>query len=177
MAEQNAEIQPETVQTEQPLSGGLNVSADPSAEEQVAKMQKEQDLRKLDDEIRMLRQVLRDKVEQARVLRTDLGLATPLDAVENVTKDLEKGINQFATDIGETEAFKKTQGVVGDIGRTTVSGLSAFGGLLGAKFQEVKNSESVGNISQKVGNVGSSLLDTVANLTKPQPKDFNDGNS
>merc|ERR1711881_599552 len=106
-------------------------------------MQKEQDLRKLDDEIRMLRQVLKDKVEQARVLRTDLGLAPPLDAVENVTKDLERGINQFASDVSETDAFKKTQGVVGDIGRTTVTGLGALGSIIGQKFGEVRSSESV----------------------------------
>ena len=58
------EIEPTTtnnnVTTEQPTSGGLNVQADSSAEAHAERLQKEQDLRKLDDEIRMLRQVLQE---------------------------------------------------------------------------------------------------------------------
>merc|ERR1711881_583591 len=138
-------------------------------------MQKEQDLRELDDEIRMLRQVLRDKVEQARVLRTVLGLATPLDAVENVTKDIEKGINQFAEDVAQTDAFKKTSGVVGDIGRTTVTGLTSLGGIIGQKFTEVRNSESVGNIAGRAQSLGGSLLESMQSLGKPTEREFNDG--
>jgi len=56
------EIEPTTtnnnVTTEQPTAGGLNVQQDSSAEAHAERLQKEQDLRKLDDEIRMLRQVL-----------------------------------------------------------------------------------------------------------------------
>ena len=52
------EIEPTSVTTEQPTAGGLNVQADASAEAHAERLQKEQDLRKLDDEIRMLRQVL-----------------------------------------------------------------------------------------------------------------------
>ena len=56
------EIEPSTntnnITTEQPTSGGLNVQADDSAEAHAQRLEKEQDLRKLDDEIRMLRQVL-----------------------------------------------------------------------------------------------------------------------
>ena len=48
------------ITTEQPTSGGLNVQADDSAEAHAQRLEKEQDLRKLDDEIRMLRQVLHE---------------------------------------------------------------------------------------------------------------------
>lgn len=173
------EIEPTTnnnnVTTEQPTSGGLNVQQDTSAEAHAERLQKEQDLRKLDDEIRMLRQVLRDKEQQARIIRTDLGKGTAIDTVENVAKDFEHGINKFAEDVSQTDAFKNTTAVVGEIGRTTVSGLSSFGTIIGAKFNEVRQSESVNNIAGKATGLGSSLLDTVSNLTKPAQKEFNDG--
>jgi len=170
------EIEPtNTVTTEQPTAGGLNVQTDSSAEAHAERLQKEQDLRKLEDEIRMLRQVLRDKEQQARIIRTDIGKGTPLDTVENVAKDFEKGINQFAEDVSQTDAFKKTSGVVGEIGRSTVSGFSALGSLVGAKFNEVRQSESVNNIASQATGLGSSLLETVSNLSKPQQKEFNDG--
>merc|ERR1711934_591870 len=171
------EIEPtqNNVTTEQPTSGGLNVQQDTSAEAHAERLQKEQDLRKLDDEIRMLRQVLRDKEQQARIIRTDLGKGTPLDTVDNMAKDFEKGINRFAADVSETDAFKNTTAVVGEIGRTTVSGFSAFGSLVGAKFNEVRQSESVNNIAGKATGLGCSLLETVSNITKPAQKEFNDG--
>lgn len=173
------EIEPSTntnnITTEQPTSGGLNVQADDSAEAHAQRLEKEQDLRKLDDEIRMLRQVLRDKEQQARIMRTDLGKCTPLDTVENVAKDFEHGINRFAEDVTQTDAFKNSTAVVGEIGRTTLSGFSAFGSLVGAKFAEVRQSESVNNIAGKASGLGSSLLETVSNLSKPAQKEFNDG--
>ena len=100
----------------------------------------------------------RDKELQARIIRTDLGKGTPLDTVENVAKDFEHGINRFAEDVTQTEAFKNSTAVVGEIGRTTLSGFSAFGSLVGAKFAEVRQSESVNNIAGKASGLGSSLL-------------------
>ena len=100
----------------------------------------------------------RDKEQQARIIRTDLGKGTPLDTVENVAKDFEHGINRFAEEVTQTDAFKNSTAVVGEIGRTTLSGFSAFGSLVGAKFAEVRQSESVNNIAGKASGLGSSLL-------------------
>merc|ERR1712014_298585 len=108
-------------------------------------------------------------------IRTDLGKGTAIDTVENVAKDFEQGINKFAEDVTQTDAFKNTTAVVGEVGRTTLSGLTSFGGLISQKFNEVKQSESVNNIAGKASGLGSSLLDTVSNLTKPAQKEFNDG--
>lgn len=62
--------------TQQPA--GLNVAPDSEAEAHAEKLQKQQDLKKLEDEIKMLRQVLNDKVKSARQMRVELGMATPL---------------------------------------------------------------------------------------------------
>ena len=98
----------EAVQQE-PKIGGINVQADDAANSDAQRLQDEQDLRKLDEEIRMLKQVLQDKISQSRQLRIKLGQQTPLDNIENAAQNFEKNVNQFTDDISQTEAFKKTQ--------------------------------------------------------------------
>jgi len=162
--------------TNEPQMGGINVQADDAANNDAQRLQDEQDLRKLDDEIRMLKQVLQDKIAQSRELRMKLGLQTPLDNIENVAQNFEKNVNQFTEDISQTEAFKKTQKTLEDVGRSTVGVFSMLGGAVSEGVGKLKQSDSVNKLSQNATTFGSSLLDGVANLTKSTPKEFNEGN-
>jgi len=161
---------------QEPQVGGINVQADDAANSDAQRLQDEQDLRKLDEEIRMLKQVLQDKISQSRQLRIKLGQQTPIDNIENVAQNIEKNVNQFTEDISQTEAFKKTQKTLEDVGRSTVGVFNLIGGAVSESVGKIKQSESVNKLSQNAQSFGSSILDGVAELTKPKPKEFNEGN-
>jgi len=164
------------VRTEQP-SAGLNVVQDDLAAEHAAMYQKQQNLKKLEEEIKMLRLVLNEKVKLARDLRVDLGQATAIDNIEQVTKNLEDNINQLAEDVTQTDAYKKTAETLTEVGKVTADSFSMVTATLTDKFSKVKSSDSFNKISQNVSNLGSSLLDTVSNINKPKMQEFNEGNT
>lgn len=162
--------------TEQPRSG-LNIVPDDEANDHADKMQKQQDLRKMEEEIRMLRQVLNEKVKQARELRISLGMATTLDNLEHATKNIEDNINQFAEDVAHSDAYKKTASTLQGIGQVTAESFTTLGATVTEKFNVVKNSDSYNKISNNVSTFGSSILESVQNITKPKQQEFNEGNN
>jgi len=141
------------------------------------KMQKQQDLKKLEDEIRMLRQVLNDKVKQARQMRVELGLATPLDNIEGLAKNVEDGINKFAEDVSNTDAYKKTSETLVGVGKATADSFTMLGGVVGEKFTAMQASDSFNKLSQNVSGLGSTLMESVSSLGKPKMQEFNEGNN
>ena len=143
--------------TEQP-TGGINVVPDAAAQQDSEQLQKQQELRKLEDEIRMLRQVLNDKVKQSRQMRIDLGLATPLDNIDNMAKNLEDGINKVAEDVAQTDAYKKTSQTLAGFGQVAGEGLSVAGAAIGAKFSQIQQSDSFSKLSANASTFGSNLL-------------------
>jgi len=179
-------IEPEAANTnltsEPSLSGlneslsGLNVQDDTGAQAAAAdRAQKEQDLKKLDDEIRMLRQVLLDKINQAKELRKELGQQTPLDTVDDLARDLEKNINEWADGIAQTDAFKKTTTMLAEVGETTVQGAVQLGSLVGAKLGEVGKSDAFTTIAGKASELGGAVVNSVKNMGTPTQREFNEG--
>lgn len=162
--------------TEQP-SAGINVVPDGDAATHAETLQKQQDLKKLEDEIRMLRQVLNDKVKQARSMRVDLGMATPLDNVEALTKNFEDGINRFAEDVSNTDAYKKTSETLVGVGKATADSFTMIGGAVTERFSAMQQSDSYNKLSQNVTSLGSSLMDSVSSMSKPKMQEFNEGNN
>jgi len=161
--------------TEQPTSG-INVVPDQAAQNDAENLQKQQDLRKLEDEIRMLRQVLNDKVKQSRQMRMDLGLATPLDNIDSMAKNLEDGINKVAEDVTQTDAYKKTSETLVGFGQVAGEGLSVAGAAIGAKFSQIQQSDSFSKLSANASTFGTNLLDTVTSIGKPKmQQEFNEG--
>jgi len=162
--------------TEQPTAG-LNVVPDDEATSHAEKLQKQQDLKKLDDEIKMLRQVLNDKVKSARQMRLDLGLATPLDNIEAATRNAEDAINKFAEDVSQTDAYKKTTETLTGVGKATADSFTIVGGAISDKFTTIQQSDSFNKLSQNVSSIGSSLLDSVTSMGKPKMQEFNEGSA
>lgn len=160
--------------TQQPA--GLNVAPDSEAEAHAEKLQKQQDLKKLEDEIKMLRQVLNDKVKSARQMRVELGMATPLDNIEAVAKNVEDSLNKFGEDISNTEGYKKTAETLGNVGKVTADTATVVGSAISEKFTALKASDSFNTLSNNVSTFGSTLLDSVTSIGKPkQMQEFNEG--
>lgn len=171
-----ATIEPEIAPvTTEPLAGNLNVQPDVSAENEAAQVQKRQDLTKLEDEIVMLRSVLNDKVKQARALRIDLGVATPLDNLEHGGRVLERNINVLADGIAQNQTVQNTQRVLADVTGNAVDVLGTAAGAVGSKFAELKESETMNKLTAGASSLLSSVSSTATNIMKPQPREFNDG--
>jgi len=171
-----ATIEPEAAPvTTEPLAGNLNVQTDSSAEAEAAQVQKKQELTKLEDEIVMLRSVLNDKVKQARALRIDLGVATPLDNLEHQARGLERNITVLADGLAQNQTVQNTQRVLADVTGNAVDVLGNAAGAVGSKFAEFKESETMNKLTAGASSLLSTVSNTASNIIKPQPKEFNDG--
>merc|ERR1711953_89999 len=99
----------------------------------------QEDLKKLEDEINTLKQVLGSKEQQAAELRKKLGI-TPI-------QQLQAKMDAF----GKSETVQKTSQKLNEVGDVTGKALTDFGQTIGSKFSEMKSSPSFQSFEQKVG--------------------------
>jgi len=136
------------------LNGALN---QPTAEEKLAW---ENELAKVEDEIKTLRQVLTAKLRRHQELKRKLGVSQ-LD-------DIKTDINATLKTIQESEAYLKTTTVLQTAGQKTgevltVAGsktgevLSTAGTSIKGKLGEMRNSQSFQSMSASVGNTFGAL--------------------
>merc|ERR1712037_22899 len=100
-----------------------------------------EDLKKLEDEINTLKQVLGSKEQQAAELRKKLGI-TPMQQPQSK-------LDAF----GKSETVQKTSQKLNEVGDVTGKALSDFGQTIGSKFSEMKSSPSFQSFEQKVGGI------------------------
>jgi len=134
--------------------GGITPSV---SDEELKKMHEEwkTELKKTEDEIETLRQVLASKIRHAHDLKVKLGIT--------VWKEFSDDVNQGIKNITDTETYQKVSGAAKGA-KETVGGV--FGGLgasIGGKFESLKQTEAFQSVSEKVGGAVSTVKDMAVN--------------
>lgn len=144
-------------------SGGeaVPLSDDPvERERQISEWTEE--LRKVEEEIGMLRQVLGSKVRRANQLKRSLGI-TPFQELKH---DLQVGINHIRESptyqktnetlhdwnekLTHTAAYQKTSAAVKIASEKTSTALTTVGAAVTKKLGDIKNSETFKSVEEKV---------------------------
>ncbi|XP_064652454.1 tumor protein D54-like isoform X20 [Lineus longissimus] len=163
----------ETADIAQPdlTSSGDNVHSmalDP-AEEERKKEELRAELKKIEDEINVLRPVLEGKVKRAQALKRELGI-TPLNQVKH---DISEGVKHLkestayqrtsekvshAKDkIQQTGAYQKTNVVLRSATEKTSSALSTAGASVSRKLSDIRNSNKFRSFEERMGSAYSSV--------------------
>ncbi|XP_064652456.1 tumor protein D52-like isoform X22 [Lineus longissimus] len=143
----------ETADIAQPdlTSSGDNVHSmalDP-AEEERKKEELRAELKKIEDEINVLRPVLEGKVKRAQALKRELGI-TPLNQVKH---DISEGVKHLK----ESTAYQKTNVVLRSATEKTSSALSTAGASVSRKLSDIRNSNKFRSFEERMGSAYSSV--------------------
>ncbi|XP_050425899.1 uncharacterized protein LOC126836453 isoform X7 [Adelges cooleyi] len=149
---------------------GINELQGLSVEEQEKQKDEwQQELNKVEEEIKTLREVLGSKVRASQELRRKLGYTVWQEITgdvsqglrnvkeSNVYQNVEGKFKQFGTAVVETPIYQKTESVVKTTAEKATTIFGGFGSGLSSKLGQIKNSESFRSFEEKVG----SALDTV----------------
>ncbi|XP_046810822.1 tumor protein D52 isoform X3 [Lucilia cuprina] len=102
-----------------------------------------QELARVEEEINTLRTVLASKTRHASDLKRKLGIT--------VWKEITDDMNQGIKNVKESSVFQRTESVLKSTGEKTASVFSSITGGISSKFSQMKNSESMRSIEEKVG--------------------------
>ncbi|XP_065367210.1 tumor protein D52-like isoform X3 [Calliphora vicina] len=102
-----------------------------------------QELARVEEEINTLRTVLASKTRHASDLKRKLGIT--------VWKEITDDMNQGLKNVKESTVFQRTESVLKTTGERTASVFSSITGGISSKFSQMKNSESMRSIEEKVG--------------------------
>ncbi|XP_050425908.1 tumor protein D52 isoform X8 [Adelges cooleyi] len=129
---------------------GINELQGLSVEEQEKQKDEwQQELNKVEEEIKTLREVLGSKVRASQELRRKLGYTV----WQEITGDVSQGLRN----VKESNVYQKTESVVKTTAEKATTIFGGFGSGLSSKLGQIKNSESFRSFEEKVG----SALDTV----------------
>ncbi|XP_064652452.1 tumor protein D54-like isoform X18 [Lineus longissimus] len=163
----------ETADIAQPdlTSSGDNVHSmalDP-AEEERKKEELRAELKKIEDEINVLRPVLEGKVKRAQALKRELGI-TPLNQVKH---DISEGVKHLKEStayqktsetlsavnekITQSEVYQKTNVVLRSATEKTSSALSTAGASVSRKLSDIRNSNKFRSFEERMGSAYSSV--------------------
>ncbi|XP_030374262.1 uncharacterized protein LOC115623837 isoform X4 [Scaptodrosophila lebanonensis] len=102
-----------------------------------------QELARVEEEINTLRTVLASKTRHASDLKRKLGIT--------VWKELTDDVNQGFKNVKESTVFQRTESVLKSTGEKTASVFGSITSGITSKFSQMKNSESMRSIEEKVG--------------------------
>ncbi|XP_064652453.1 tumor protein D54-like isoform X19 [Lineus longissimus] len=163
----------ETADIAQPdlTSSGDNVHSmalDP-AEEERKKEELRAELKKIEDEINVLRPVLEGKVKRAQALKRELGI-TPLNQVKH---DISEGVKHLKEStaykktnetfesidksVRDSAAYQKTNVVLRSATEKTSSALSTAGASVSRKLSDIRNSNKFRSFEERMGSAYSSV--------------------
>ncbi|XP_050425891.1 tumor protein D53 homolog isoform X6 [Adelges cooleyi] len=149
---------------------GINELQGLSVEEQEKQKDEwQQELNKVEEEIKTLREVLGSKVRASQELRRKLGYTVWQEITgdvsqglrnvkeSNVYQNVEEKFSQFGKAVVDAPIYQKTESVVKTTAEKATTIFGGFGSGLSSKLGQIKNSESFRSFEEKVG----SALDTV----------------
>jgi len=167
------------VLTHQPTADDLNMGFN----QDMDWTNKRLELNKLENDIQTLHDAISRKEKEARELRTQLGIAGPLDKIKDAAEELESKVSVLADGIqsdlnislSQNQTVQNTQRVLADVTGNAVDVLGTAAGAVGSKFAELKESETMNKLTAGASSLLSSVSSTATNIMKPQPREFNDG--
>jgi len=155
------------VLTHQPTADDLNMGFN----QDMDWTNKRLELNKLENDIQTLHDAISRKEKEARELRTQLGIAGPMDKIKDAAEELESKVSVLA----QNQTVQNTQRVLADVTGNAVDVLGTAAGAVGSKFAELKESETMNKLTAGASSLLSSVSSTATNIMKPQPREFNDG--
>ncbi|XP_059225201.1 tumor protein D52 isoform X8 [Stomoxys calcitrans] len=102
-----------------------------------------QELARVEEEINTLRTVLASKTRHASDLKRKLGIT--------VWKEITDDMNQGIKSVKESSVFQRTESVLKSTSEKTASVFGTITSGISSKFSQMKNSESMRSIEEKVG--------------------------
>ncbi|XP_058986908.1 tumor protein D52 isoform X3 [Musca domestica] len=102
-----------------------------------------QELARVEEEINTLRTVLSSKMRHASDLKRKLGIT--------VWKEITDDMNQGIKSVKESSVFQRTESVLKTTSEKTASVFGSITSGITSKFSQMKNSESMRSIEEKVG--------------------------
>ncbi|XP_064652455.1 tumor protein D54-like isoform X21 [Lineus longissimus] len=163
----------ETADIAQPdlTSSGDNVHSmalDP-AEEERKKEELRAELKKIEDEINVLRPVLEGKVKRAQALKRELGI-TPLNQVKHdisegvkhlkestAYKKMNEKLHVWNEKVKQSPTYQKTNVVLRSATEKTSSALSTAGASVSRKLSDIRNSNKFRSFEERMGSAYSSV--------------------
>ncbi|XP_055379504.1 tumor protein D54 isoform X3 [Condylostylus longicornis] len=148
-----------------------------------------QELARVEDEINTLRTVLASKVRHASDLKRKLGITVWREITDDVNQGLknvkestvfqsvECKVNEVAKAVTEAPIYQRTESVLKSTAEKTSS---IFGGItsgISSKFSQIKNSESMRSIEDKVGSAYENVKTKVSTSRSGSVSSFNDDNN
>ncbi|XP_037949084.1 tumor protein D52-like isoform X1 [Teleopsis dalmanni] len=102
-----------------------------------------QELARVEEEIVTLRTVLASKTRHASDLKRKLGIT--------VWKEITDDMNQGLKNVKESSVFQRTESVLKSTSEKTASVFGSITSGISSKFSQMKNSDSMRSIEEKVG--------------------------
>nr|CAB3267180.1 tumor protein D54 [Phallusia mammillata] len=129
-----------------------------------------QELKKIEEEIATLRQVLTAKEQQASNLKKELGinamgqLKAEINKVQSsqAYQSTQAKMTEMNEKVVSSEYYKKTQETLKSAGQATVGVFNTIGSSMSTKFSEMKNSPTFKSFEEKVEGVGTSIMAKVS---------------
>ncbi|XP_065202043.1 uncharacterized protein LOC135832601 isoform X2 [Planococcus citri] len=103
----------------------------------------QEELTNIENEIQTLRHVLTSKTRQAHELKRKLGIS--------VWKEIQDDMSQGIKNVKESNVYQKTESVIKPFAERTTSLIGDFGSGITMKLGQLKNSESLRSIEEKMG--------------------------
>ncbi|XP_008179175.1 uncharacterized protein LOC100164449 isoform X8 [Acyrthosiphon pisum] len=134
---------------------GINELQGLSLEEQEKQKEEwQQELNKVEEEIKTLREVLGSKVKASQELRRKLGYT--------VWQEISEDVSQSLRNVKESNVYQKTESVVKTTAEKATTIFGGFGSGLTTKLGQIKNSESFRSFEEKVGSALENVKTKVA---------------
>ncbi|VVC41098.1 Hypothetical protein CINCED_3A004068 [Cinara cedri] len=134
---------------------GINELQGLSLEEQEKQREEwQQELNKVEEEIKTLREVLGSKVKASQELRHKLGYT--------VWQEISEDVSQSLRNVKESNVYQKTESVVKTTAEKATTIFGGFGSGLTTKLGQIKNSESFRSFEEKVGSALENVKTKVA---------------
>ncbi|XP_026817835.1 uncharacterized protein LOC113556848 isoform X4 [Rhopalosiphum maidis] len=154
---------------------GINELQGLSLEEQEKQKEEwQQELNKVEEEIKTLREVLGSKVKASQELRRKLGYTVWQEISEDVSQSLrnvkesnvyqnvEDKFTQIGKAVVDAPIYQKTESVVKTTAEKATTIFGGFGSGLTTKLGQIKNSESFRSFEEKVGSALENVKTKVA---------------
>ncbi|XP_075165986.1 uncharacterized protein LOC142238263 isoform X4 [Haematobia irritans] len=132
-----------------------------------------QELARVEEEINTLRTVLASKTRHASELKRKLGIT--------VWKEITDDMNHGLKSVKESTVFQRTESVLKSTSEKTASVFGSITSGISSKFSQMKNSESMRSIEEKVGsayeNVKTKVSTSRSGSVSSFPDALNENNS
>ncbi|KAK7862245.1 hypothetical protein R5R35_008123 [Gryllus longicercus] len=163
------------IATAEEASAGVDMSPDSginelqglTPEEQERQRQEwQQELAKIEEEIRTMREVLANKQKKAGDLKRKLGYT--------VWKEFQDDMSQGIRNVRESNVYQKTESIVKTTAEKTTSILGGLGSSVSSKLGQLKNSESFRSFEERVGSAYENVKTKVVTSRSNSTQSFDD---